>query len=122
MDSQRSRDAEERAGTGRDARPEEGAEGRVSFGGGFQPGGGMVEPDEFSDATRAPALPNDALTEGDAARPRPASGADGPIDPDAAPDDNDTGTRMGDVAGYRGSDRVVGVDPSRLPEDRRAEH
>jgi len=48
-------------------------EGRIKFGGGMQHGGGMVEPDEFTE-------------------------------------DNDTGGRMGDPAGYLGSDRVVGAD------------
>jgi hypothetical protein len=85
---------------------------RVTFGGGMQPGGGMVEPDEFDESTREPELPNDALAEG--LRDRAAAPqAGGTVDPAAAPEGNDAGARMGDVGGFLGSDRVVGVDPSR---------
>jgi hypothetical protein len=95
----------------RDDAPE-GTDTHVAFGGGMQPGGGMVEPDEFDDSTREPELPNDALTEGLGNRAT-APQAGGTVDPAAAPEGNDAGTRMGDVGGFLGSDRVVGVDPSR---------
>jgi len=80
----------------------------VAYGGGFQSGGGMVEPDEFADTGAEPGLPNDALAEG-LGQDRPATEA-GTVDPSAAPAGNDTGDRMGDVAGYLGSDQVVGID------------
>jgi hypothetical protein len=86
----------------------------------------MVEPDEFAADAGDEGLPNDALAEGlSSSGGRSAaeiveSGTTDPtaIDPDAtvdpgtAPDYNDTGDRVGDVAGYLGSDQVVGVDPS----------
>lgn len=96
---------------------------RVEFGGGIQPGGGMVEPTEFDDAVEEPALPNDALAEGMSAR-RAARAEGGTVDPAASPSDNETGDRMGDVGGYLGSDEVVGIDASvegkTKPGDRRS--
>ena len=96
---------------------------QVAYGGGFQPGGGMVQPDEFDDAVEQPGVPNDALAEG--LRPnetgdpdredlggQPAPPAQGTVDPHATPDRNDTGARMGDVSGYLGSDHVVGAEES----------
>ncbi len=95
---------------------------QIAYGGGFQPGGGMVQPDEFDDAAE-PGVPNDALAEGlqpnepgDADREtlggQPAPPAEGTVDPHAAPEYNDTGDRMGDVSGYLGSDHVVGGEGS----------
>lgn len=99
----------------------------VTYGGGIQPGGGMVEPNEFGEAVDEPDLPHDALAEGlstggaessqggagmsqggTGAGERPtAPPAGGTVDPEASPEGNLTGDRMGDVTGYRNSDRVV---------------
>ena len=109
-------------GTGQNA----GGGEQVSYGGGFQPGGGMVEPDEFATGTEDEGLPNDALAEGlsssggrsaaevveSGTTDTAALDSGATVDPATAPDDNDTGDRVGDVAGYLGSDQVVGVDPS----------
>lgn len=81
---------------------------RLAYGGGFQHGGGMVEPQEFPDGGTDQGLPNDALAEG-LSRERSAPQG-GTVDPRSAPPRNDTGDRIGDVAGYVGSDQVVGVD------------
>lgn len=93
---------------------------RIAYGGGFQSGGGMVEPEEFIVGSDDEGLPNDALAEGlSRAGKSPGAGTSDPvldpsatIDPAAAPAGNDTGDRIGDVAGYLGSDQVVEIDPS----------
>jgi len=123
-DAKSGSDRPDDAGTG----PAESQDEQVAYGGGFQPGGGMVEPDEFLVGSEDEGLPNDALAEGLRKRGSGGGGAAGAgagagagtVEPAGAPDANDTGARMGDVAGYLGSDRVVGLDPSVAPEDERA--
>jgi hypothetical protein len=102
----------ERADETRAGEPDE--HGRVQFGGGMQPGGGMVEPDEFDDPIEEPELPNDALADGRDIRARAsATGEPGASDEGPAGTNAD---RDGDVTGYLGSDRVVGNDGTAEPE------
>jgi hypothetical protein len=91
----------------------------LAYGGGHQQGGGMIEPEEFADGGIDDGLPNDALAEGLGGQSQ-GSGAGSSqerpedfstVDPAAAPPDNDTGTRVGDVTGFHGSDQVV-EDPT----------
>ena len=97
----------------------------VAYGGGYQQGGGMVEPEEFPDGGSDAGLPNDALAEGLGDQARNQAGGErqerpedlGTVDPNAAPPNNDTGDRIGDVAGFQGSDQVVEDPGAGEPRD-----